>query len=115
MNECYNLEKNANNQFGKPLPSFSWLIESGSVCALNFPIGMNASLAKALGVMMKLDFERAALNRVPQIEAHPEQYFRQILFLCDEYQHFAPLGQGGPTDDQKSFTYSTHPNAIPSI
>ena len=25
----------------KPLPSFSWLIETGKVCALNFPIGMN--------------------------------------------------------------------------
>jgi hypothetical protein len=38
---------------------------------------MNAGLAKALGVMMKLDFERAVLNRVPKIEAHPEQHFRQ--------------------------------------
>src|SRR5216684_1893100 len=69
--ECYDPTKNPNNQFGRPLPSFSWLIESGSVCALNFPIGMNAGLAKALGVMMKLDFERAVLNRVPQIESHP--------------------------------------------
>ena len=69
--ECYDPQKNANNQFGKPLPSFSWLIENGSVAALNFPIGMNAGLAKALGVMMKLDFERAVLNRVPKIEAVP--------------------------------------------
>jgi hypothetical protein len=59
--ECYDPRKNANNQFGKPLPSFSWLIENGSLAALNFPIGMNAGLAKALGVMMKLDFERAVL------------------------------------------------------
>jgi hypothetical protein len=36
---------------------------------------MNAGLAKALGVMMKLDFERAVLNRVPQIEAHPGTIF----------------------------------------
>ena len=61
--------------YGKPLPSFSWLIEKGKVCALNFPIGMNAGLAKALGVMMKLDFERAVLNRVPEIEAHPRAAF----------------------------------------
>jgi hypothetical protein len=79
--ECYDPEKNADNQFGKPLPSFSWLIENGKVCALNFPIGMNPGLAKALGVMMKLDFERATVNRIPEIEAHPEQYFRQVLFL----------------------------------
>src|ERR1700720_2344288 len=36
--ECYDPQKNATNQFGKPLPSFGWLIEHGAVCALNFPI-----------------------------------------------------------------------------
>jgi len=87
--ECYDTEANADDKYGKPLPSFSWLIETDKVCALNFPIGMNPGLAKAIGVMMKLDFERAVLNRVPQIEAHPEQYFRQVFFICDEYQYFA--------------------------
>src|SRR5205823_9875478 len=28
--------------YGKPLPSFSWLIEQGKICALNFPISLNA-------------------------------------------------------------------------
>jgi len=113
--ECYDPVTNANNQFGKPLPSFSWLIESGAVCALNFPIGMNAGLAKAIGVMMKLDFERAVLNRVPKIEAHPEQYFRQVLFLCDEYQHFATVGESDPTGDEKFFSLSRQPRCIPII
>ena len=27
--ECYDPQKNADNQFGKPLPSFGWLIEHG--------------------------------------------------------------------------------------
>jgi hypothetical protein len=40
--ECYDPQKNTN---GKPLPSFNWLIEDGALCALNFPIGMNAGLA----------------------------------------------------------------------
>jgi hypothetical protein len=97
------------------LPSFGWLIEHGAVCALNFPIGMNAGLAKALGVMMKLDFERAVLNRVPKIEAHPEQYFRQVLFLCDEYQHFATVGESDPTGDEKFFSLSRQPKCIPII
>jgi len=48
---------------------------------------MNAGLAKAIGVMMKLDFERAVLNRIPYIEANSDRHFRQVLFLCDEYQH----------------------------
>jgi TraM recognition site of TraD and TraG len=113
--ECYDPQKNAENRFGKALPSFSWLLEHGSVCALNFPIGMNASLAKALGVMMKLDFERAVLNRVPKIEAHPEQYFRQVLFLCDEYQHFATVGESDPTGDEKFFSLSRQPKCIPII
>lgn len=113
--ECYNPEKNAGNRYGKPLPSFSWLIETGKVCALNFPIGMNPGLAKAIGVMMKLDFERAVLNRVPQIEANPDQYFRQVLFLCDEYQHFATVGESDPTGDEKFFSLSRQPKCIPIV
>jgi len=113
--ECYDPQKNANYQFGKPLPSFGWLIEHGAVCALNFPIGMNAGLAKALGVMMKLDFERAVLNRVPEIEAHPERHFRQVLFLCDEYQHFATVGESDPLGDEKFFALSRQPKCIPII
>jgi hypothetical protein len=113
--ECYDPVANADLKFGKPLPSFSWLIENGKVCALNFPVAMNTGLAKALGVMMKLDFERAVLNRIPQIEAHPEQHFRQVLFLCDEYQHFATVGESEPTGDEKFFSLSRQPKCIPII
>jgi len=113
--ECYDLRANADSKFGKPLPSFSWLIEQGNVCTLNFPIAMNAGLAKALGVMMKLDFERAVLNRVPQMEAHPDRYFRQVMFICDEYQHFATVGESEPTGDEKFFSLSRQPKCIPII
>jgi hypothetical protein len=113
--ECYDPAKNAHHQFGKPLPSLSWLIEHGKVCALNFPIGMNAGLAKALGVMLKLDFERAVLNRVPEMEARPNDYFRQVLFLCDEYQHFATVGESEPIGDEKFFSLSRQPKCIPII
>ena len=113
--ECYDPKKNANHEFGKPLPSFSWLIENGRVAALNFPIGMNPGLAKALGVMMKLDFERAVVNRVPEIEAHPERHFRQVLFLCDEYQHFATVGENDPSGDEKFFSLSRQPKCIPIV
>jgi len=113
--DCYDPKKNPSGELGKPLPSFSWLVDQGKVCALNFPIGMNPGLAKALGVMMKLDFERAVLNRVPEIEAHPEQHFRQVLFLCDEYQHFATVGESDPTGDEKFFSLSRQPKCIPII
>jgi hypothetical protein len=113
--ECYDQRANADFRFGKPLPSFAWLIESGAVCALNFPIAMNPGLAKAIGVMMKLDFQRAVLNRIPAIEAHPEKHFRQVFFLCDEYQHFATVGESEPTGDEKFFSLSRQPKCIPII
>src|ERR1700730_10663609 len=113
--ECYDPDTNTNHQLGRPLPSFSWLIEHGAICALNFPIGMNAGLAKALGVMMKLDFERAVLNRVPEMEAHPERHFREVLFLCDEYQHFATVGESDPIGDERFFSLSRQPKCIPII
>jgi hypothetical protein len=113
--ECYDPQANADFKFGRPLPSLSWLAENGRVCALNFPIAMNAGLAKALGVMLKLDFERAVLNRVPLMEKHPDSYFRQVLFLCDEYQHFATVGESEPTGDEKFFSLSRQPKCIPII
>ena len=113
--ECYDPQANADFKFGEPLPSFKWLIENGKVCALNFPIAMNAGLAKAVGVMMKLDFERAVLNRVPEMEAHPDQHFRQVMFICDEYQHFATVGESEPTGDEKFFSLSRQPRCIPII
>jgi hypothetical protein len=113
--ECYDPQANADFKFGRPLPSLSWLVENGRVCALNFPIAMNAGLAKALGVMLKLDFERAVLNRLPVMEKHPESYFRQVLFLCDEYQHFATVGESEPTGDEKFFSLSRQPKCIPII
>jgi len=113
--ECYDPQANADFKFGRPLSSLSWLVENGRVCALNFPIAMNAGLAKALGVMLKLDFERAVLNRVPVMENHPESYFRQVLFLCDEYQHFATVGESEPTGDEKFFSLSRQPKCIPII
>ena len=64
---------------------------------------------------MKLDFERAVLNRVPQIEAHQGQYFRQVFFICDEYQHFATVGENEPTGDEKFFSLSRQAKCIPIV
>ncbi len=113
--ECYDPKLNADGRYGKPLPSFSWLVEQGAVCSLNFPVGMNAGLAKAIGVMMKLDFERAVLNRIPQMESESDKHFRQVLFLCDEYQHFATVGESDPTGDEKFFSLSRQAKCIPIV
>jgi hypothetical protein len=76
---------------------------------------MNAGLAKAIGVMMKLDFERAVLNRIPQIESEKDRHFRQVLVLCDEYQHFATVGESDPTGDEKFFSLSRQAKCIPIV
>ncbi len=112
---CYDPKANADHQFGTPLPSFAWLIESGKVCALNFPVSLNPGLARALGVMMKLDFQRAVLNRIPEIESHPDRYYRQTFFVCDEYQHFVTVGENEPTGDEKFFSLSRQPRCIPIV
>jgi hypothetical protein len=113
--ECYDPHANVDFVFGKPLPSLRGLIEQGKVCCLNFPVSMNAGLAKAIGVMLKLDFERAVLNRIPAMEKNPNSYFRQVLFLCDEYQHFATVGESEPSGDEKFFSMSRQPKCIPII
>jgi hypothetical protein len=49
----------------KPLPPIATLLEQGRIVALNFPVSMNPGLARAIGVMLKMDFQRAVLNRIP--------------------------------------------------
>jgi TraM recognition site of TraD and TraG len=102
-------------KYGRPLPSFGWLIEQGKVSALNFPMSLNAGMAKAIGTMMKLDFQRAVLMRIPEMESHPERYFRQVFFVCDEYQAFATVGENDPNGDEKFFSLSRQPKCIPII
>lgn len=113
--ECYDPKLNADGKYGRPLAPFADLIEAGKVCALNFPVSLNPGLAKAIGVMMKLDFQRAVLNRIPKIEKNPGKYFRQVFFICDEYQHFATVGENDPSGDEKFFALSRQPKCIPIV
>jgi hypothetical protein len=87
--ECYDKDKNADHRYGIPLPPFAELIEKGIVCALNFPFASNPGMARTVGTLMKLDFERAVLMRIPEMESHRDKHHRQVLFLCDEYHSFA--------------------------
>src|ERR1700746_3232141 len=49
------------------------------------------------------------------MEKNQGSYFRQVLFLCDEYQHFATVGESEPTGDEKFFSLSRQPKCIPII
>jgi hypothetical protein len=82
------------------------------VVALNFPVAMNPGLAKTIGTLMKQDFQRAMLNRIPEIEREPNRHFREVLFLCDEYQGFATVGESDPSGDEKFFALSRQAKCI---
>ena len=99
----------------RTLPSFSELIEQGKVCALNFPVAANPGLARIIGTLMKQDFERAVLNRIPRIAIEPDRHFREVLFLCDEYQAFATVGENDPSGDEKFFALSRQAKCIPIV
>ena len=53
--------------------------------------------------MLKLDFQRAVLNRIPKIKKDPDRHWRQVLFICDEYQEFATTGRTSPTATKSFF------------
>jgi hypothetical protein len=113
--ETYDPDANKSGSLGKPLPSFTELIEQGRVVALNFPISMNPGLARTIGTLMKQDFQRAMLGRIPLIEQHPNRHFRPVLFLCDEYQSFATVGESDPSGDEKFFALSRQAKCIPIV
>jgi type IV secretory system conjugative DNA transfer VirD4/TraG family protein len=99
----------------RPLPPLEELLESGHVLALNFPVAMNPGLARALGVLLKLDFQRAVLQRIPRMAAHPERLWRDLLFVCDEYHAFATVGETDPSGDERAFALSRQARLIPIV
>jgi len=113
--ETYDPAANKDGRYGKPLPPFSELLESGAVCALNFPASANPGLARIIGTLMKQDFQRAVVNRIPRMEHGPERHWREALFLCDEYQSFATAGENDPSGDEKFFALSRQAKCIPIL
>jgi hypothetical protein len=113
--DTYDASRNPDGRHGIPLPPMAELIEQGKVIALNFPIAMNPGLARALGTMLKQDFQRAVLSRVPKMAATPSQPWRPIVFLCDEYQAFATTGENEPSGDEKFFSLARQAKCIPIV
>jgi hypothetical protein len=99
----------------RPLPQIATLLEQGKVIALNFPASMNPGLARAIGVMLKMDFQRAVLNRIPHIAKNPSREWRSIVFICDEYQELATVGVNEPSGDEKFFSLSRQARCVPLV
>jgi hypothetical protein len=113
--ETYDPVKNKDGRYGKPLPPFAELLEKGVVCALNFPVSANPGLARTIGTLMKQDFQRAVVNRIPRMEREPGRHWREVIFLCDEYQSFATAGENDPSGDEKFFALSRQARCIPIV
>ena len=97
------------------LPALYKLIESGKVLALNMPAGSNPALARAIGVMLKNAWLQALLRRPKKMKEEPSVYFRPAVFICDEYQAFASVGEDDPTGDEKSFALTRQCRCIPIV
>jgi hypothetical protein len=100
---------------GVPLPPIADVIEQGKVIALNFPTATNPGLARAVGTMLKQDFQRAVLNRIPKMTAAPARPWRSVCFVCDEYQAFATTGEHEPSGDEKFFSLARQARCIPIV
>jgi TraM recognition site of TraD and TraG len=113
--DTYDPAKNPDGIHGVPLPPLADLIDQGKVIALNFPVAMNPGLARALGTMLKQDFQRAVLNRIHRMHADPSLSRRPVLFVCDEYQAFATTGENEPSGDEKFFSLARQAKCIPIV
>jgi hypothetical protein len=113
--ELYDGKPCADDPRGRVLPPFEALIETGAVVGLNFPVALNPALAKTIGTMMKIDYQRAVQLRIPKMDAEPHRHFRPTVFICDEYQNFATVGADNPTGDEHFLSLSRQPKCIPII
>ena len=99
----------------KHLPPLDELIESGKVLALNMPAGSNPALARAVGVFLKNAWLQTLLRRPAQMKADTKRYFRPAVFICDEYQSFASVGEDDPSGDEKAFALTRQCRVIPIV
>ena len=97
------------------LPPLDELIEAGRVLALNMPAGANPALSRAIGVMLKNAWLQSLLRRPAEMKRSPGVYHRPAVFICDEYQAFASVGEDDPSGDEKSFALTRQCRVIPIV
>ena len=115
LKELYAGQTSPSDPDGIVMPPFEQLIEEGKVVGLNFPVALNPALARTIGTMMKIDYQRAVELRIPRMDIEPGLYFRPTVFICDEYQNFATVGGDNPTGDERFFSISRQPRCIPIV
>ena len=114
-NEGHELPALPGTALSGDLPPLDRLIEGGKVLALNMPAGTNPALARAIGVMLKNAWLQSLLRRPAMMKSEPGRYVRPAVFLCDEYQAFASVGEDDPSGDEKAFALTRQCRVIPIV
>jgi hypothetical protein len=76
---------------------------------------MNPGLARILGVMLKLDFQRAVLRRNSADHSAAGADLAGSPLVCDEYHVFATVGETDPTGDERTFALSRQAKLMPIV
>ena len=73
------------------------------------------ALARAVGVMLKNAWLQSLLRRPAMMQAEPGRYVRPAVFICDEYQAFASVGEDDPSGGEKAFALTRQCRVIPIV
>lgn len=99
------------------LPGFKSLVDSGKIVVLNAPSAIYGSIGTALGIMLKLEFQRTLLGRVARESKDVTlNKNRPAFFLCDEYQNFVTVsGKSTNEGDDKFYAESRQGRCVSMV
>lgn len=98
---------------GTPLPPLDALIEEGRVLMASMPIALDPGLARTLNVLIKMNYQRAVLARIPKMAAEPGRRFRDALLAIDECHQVITTGGTDPSGDEHTLSLSREARLIP--
>lgn len=90
-------------------PGFPSLVDDGRVVMLGMPDGKWGAVAKSVGILMKLEFQRAVLSRVARDDANTQ---RPVFSMIDEYQNFVTVSGSTGEGDDNFFALSRESKAV---
>lgn len=94
--------------------NFNDAIQTGKIVVLDANADIYGSLSTALGIFLKLDYQRAMLARPVLHRQNPDYNFtRPMLLVIDEYQEFVSTGAAG--GDPQFFALSRESKAVPLV
>ncbi len=91
---------------GRTILSMADAIDQGQIIFLDIE---SPALARAMGTILKLHYEKATLDRLASRERNCE---RVALLICDEYQDIVTCGGGNSLGDERYLAKCREANAI---